>query len=132
MVRVLLALTHPLLRAALLEYLGAGEVLCEEAASVEELCDQLRLHEWDVLILDLSLPKHTRLQTVRTVHGRYPNLPILAISFAVDVAAKYWQDAGAAGFVSKARLSTELIEAVQVISQGGKYFSDEGPEGKIF
>ena len=43
MVRVLLALTHPLLRAALLEYLGAGEVLCEEAVSVEELWDQLRL-----------------------------------------------------------------------------------------
>lgn len=112
--------------------LGAGEVLCEEAASVEELWDQLRLHEWDVLILDLSFPEHTKLQTVRTVHGRYPNLPILAISFAVDVAAKYWQDAGASGFVSKARLSTQLIEAVQVISQGGKYFSDEGPEGKIF
>jgi len=39
---------------------------------------------------------------------------------------------GRPGFVSKARLSTELIEAVKVISQGGKYFSDEEPEGKIF
>ena len=39
---------------------------------------------------------------------------------------------GRPGLFSKARLSTQLIEAVQVISQGGKYFSDEGPEGKIF
>jgi len=66
-----------LLRAALLEYLRAGKVLCEEAASAEELWAQLRHHEWDVLILDLCLPQHTKLQTVRTVHGRYPNLPLL-------------------------------------------------------
>ena len=131
MVRVLLAVTHHLLRAALLEYLGADEVLCEEAGSVEELWDQLRLHQWDVLILDLSLPEHTKLQTVRTLHGRYPNLPILAISFAADIPARYWQDAGASALVSKAKLSTELIEAVKVISEGGKYFSSEGAEGKI-
>ena len=77
MVRVLLAVTHRLLRAALLEYLGAGEILCEDAGSVEELWGQLQLHQWDVLILDLCLPQHTKLQTVRTVHGRYPNLPLL-------------------------------------------------------
>jgi DNA-binding NarL/FixJ family response regulator len=130
MVRVLLAVTHHLLRAALLDYLGAGEFVCEEAGSVEELWDQLRLHQWDVLILDLCLPQHTKLQTVRTLHGRYPNLPILAISFAADIRAKYWQDAGASGLVSKAKLGDELIEAVKVISQGGKYFSAGGPEEK--
>lgn len=131
MVRVLLAVTHQLLRAALLEYLGVGEVLCEEAASAEELWDQLWHQQWDVLILDLCLPQHTKLQTVRTLHGRYPNLPILAVSFAADIPTRYWQDAGASGFVSKAKLGAEFIEAVRVISQGGKYFSDEGPKERI-
>ncbi|WP_447985872.1 response regulator [Nitrospira sp. Nam74] len=127
MLRVLLAVMHQLLRAALLEYCGEGKVLCGEAASVEELWDQLRLHEWDVLILDLCLPQRTKLQSVREVHGRYPNLPILAISFATDIPAKCWQDAGASGFVSKATLSTELFEAVKVLSQGGQYFPNAGP-----
>jgi DNA-binding NarL/FixJ family response regulator len=131
MVRVLLAVRHHSLRAALLEHLRANKVLCEDAASAEELWDRLRLHEWDVLILDLRLPQHTKLQTVRTIQGRYPNLPILVISFAADIPTRSWQRAGAAGFVSKARLSTELIEAVRVISQGGMYFSSEGPEGTI-
>jgi DNA-binding NarL/FixJ family response regulator len=131
MLRVLLAVTHHLLRAALMEYLGAGEVLCEEAGSVEELWDQLRVHRWDVLILDLCLPQQTKLQTVRAVHRRYPNLPILVISFAGDIPATYWQAAGASGWVSKAKLSTELIEAVKCISAGGKYFASEGPDGKI-
>ena len=131
MVRVLLAVKHHSLRAALLEHLRANKVLCEGAASAEELWDQLRLHEWDVLILDLRLPQHSKLQTVRTIEGRYPNLPILIISFAADIPTRSWQWAGAAGFVSKASLNTELIEAVRVISQGGMYFSSEGPEGKI-
>jgi DNA-binding NarL/FixJ family response regulator len=128
---VLIAVMHQLLRAALLEYCGDGEILCGEAASVEELWDQLRLHEWDVLILDLCFPEQSKLQTLRTLHSRYPNLPILAIAFATDIPSRYWQDAGASGFVSKAKLSTDLIEAVRVISQGGKYFSSEGPEEKI-
>lgn len=131
MLRVLLAVMHPLLRAALVEYLGVGEVLCGEAATAEELWDQLRLHEWDVLILDLCSPQYTKLQTVRTVHGRYPNLPILAISFATDIPVHCWQDAGASGFVSKAKLAEEFIEAVRIISQGRKYFPNGGAEERI-
>jgi two-component system, NarL family, invasion response regulator UvrY len=128
MVRVLLAVTHQLLRAALLEYLGAGEFVCGEAAGAEELWDHLWHSQWDVLILDLCLPQHTKVQTVRTVHDRYPSLPILTLSFAVDIPTRCWQDAGASGFVSKATLSADLIEAVKVISRGGKYFSDQGPQ----
>jgi DNA-binding NarL/FixJ family response regulator len=128
MVGVLLAVAHPLLRAALLDYLGAAEFVCQEVGSAEALWAQLLHHEWDVLILDLCLPQQTKLNTVRTLHGRYPNLPILVISFAADVPGWYWQDAGASGFVSKANLGTELIEAVKVISQGGKYFSEGGPQ----
>ena len=101
------------------------------SGSVEELWDQLCHYPWDVLILDFCLPQHTKLQTLRTLHGRYPNLPILVISFSVDIPATYWQAADASGWVSKAKLSTELIEAVKRISEGGTYFSSEGPEGKI-
>jgi two-component system, NarL family, invasion response regulator UvrY len=127
MVRVLLAVTHDLLRAALLDYLGGGRFVCQEVESAEALWSQLLQPEWDALILDLCLPQHTKLNTVRTVHDRYPNLPILVISFTADVPGRYWQDAGASGFVSKATLGTELIEAVKVVSQGGKYFSEARP-----
>ena len=63
MVPVLLAVMHQLLHAALLEYCGEGEVLCGEAARVEDLWDQLRLHNSDVLILDLCLPQDSKLQS---------------------------------------------------------------------
>lgn len=131
MLRALLAIMHPLLRAALLEYIQTGNVLCEIATSGEELWDQLRHYDWDILILDLRLPQCTKLQTVRAVHTRYPNLPILAISFGADLPSRYWQEAGASGLVLKTNLGTELIGAVQVVSQGAKYFPTGGPEEKI-
>jgi len=131
MVSVLLAVRHHSLRAALLEHLRANTFACEEAASAEDLWARLRRQENEILVLDLCLPQHTKLQTVRTIQGRYPNLPILVVSFAIDIPTRLWQDAGASGFVAKASLSTELIEAVKVISEGGKYFSSEGPAGTI-
>jgi DNA-binding NarL/FixJ family response regulator len=132
MVRVLLAVTHELLRAALQEYLLLpGEFICGEAANTDELWNQLLHQQWHVLILDMCLPEQTKLQTVRSVHEFYPGLPILAISFSVGILHKHWQEAGASGFVSKATLSTELIDAVRIISRGGKYFAGEGGAEKI-
>jgi DNA-binding NarL/FixJ family response regulator len=129
MVRVLLAEAHSNLRAALHEYLvHGGEVVCGTVDTSEEMWSQLRHEEWDALILDLRLPEQTKLETVRTLHEIHPKLPILVISFAQDIAPRHWQDAGASGFVSKAKLSHELSEAVRVVSRGGKYFSQEQDE----
>ena len=127
MVRVLLAVTHLGLRAALKEdVLPPGDFICGEAAHAEELWDQLAKHEWHVLVLDVCLPDHTKLQTLRTVHRRYPTLPILPIAISASITEKHWRDAGASGFVSKVSLNADLDEAVRVLSRGGTYFSDAG------
>jgi hypothetical protein len=65
------------------------------------------------------------------VNGRYPKLPILVISFTVDIPTRYWHEAGASGIVSKANLGTELIKAVGVISEGVNYFPNEDPEERL-
>ena len=129
MVSVLLAVAHGGLRAAIEECLIHGEeVICGTADTSEELWSRLRHDEWDVLIADLCLPDQTKLETVHTLHELYPTLPILVLSLNVTIPARRWQDAGASGFLSKAKLSTELVEAVRVISRGGKYFSEEENE----
>jgi hypothetical protein len=51
MVRALLAVMHPLLRAALLEYLGAGQCVCGAVGSMEALWDQLGHHDWDIQLV---------------------------------------------------------------------------------
>lgn len=129
MVRVLLAEAHSSLRAALDEHLvHAGEVACGMAGTSDEVWSRLQHEEWDVLILDLHLPAQTKLETVRRVHEIYPKLPILVISFGKDIALRHWQDAGASGFLSKAKLSTALNEAVRIVSRGGTYFVEDEDE----
>jgi DNA-binding NarL/FixJ family response regulator len=126
MVRVLLAVAHSSLRATLEECLmQGGEMSCDTAATPEELWSRLSQDTWDLLILDLRLPEQTKRATVRTLHERYPDLPILVLSLNIAVPFSRWQEAGAAGFLAKAKLSTELIEAVRVISRGGEYFSED-------
>ncbi len=131
MVKVLLAVAHSNLRAALAECLTqAGEVSCGKAAIPEELWSRLRHEQWDVLLLDLRLPEQTKLQMVRTVHGVYPTLPILVLSLDLVIPPGRWQEAGARGLLSKTKLSTDLIEAVRVMSRGRKYFPEEQHEGE--
>jgi DNA-binding NarL/FixJ family response regulator len=133
MVRVLLAEAHSSLRAALDEHLvHAGDVLCGMADTSDDVWSRLRHEEWDVLILDLRFPDQTKLETVRTIHEVYPKLPMLVISFAKGIAPRHWQDAGARGFIYKAKLSTDLNEAVRIVSRGGTYFveDEEGDERK--
>jgi DNA-binding NarL/FixJ family response regulator len=126
MARVLLAVAHSSVRATLEECLMQEEEMsCVTAATPEELWNRLSQDEWDVLILDLRLPEQTKRATVRTLHERYPDLPILVLSLNLVVPFDRWQEAGARGFLPKAKLSTELIGAVRVISQGGNYFSKD-------
>jgi len=127
MVRVLLAVAHSSLRAALEECLIPWEdVSCGTAATAEELWDRLSRDPWDVMILDLRLPEQTKVETVQSLHSAYPNLSILVISLSLGVPLHRWHEAGARGFVAKANLSTELIDAVKVLSRGGDYFPERG------
>lgn len=126
MVRVLLAVANSALRAAVRECLiDDDKLVCTEVSSSEDLRSVLRRDsQWDVLILDIRVPQRTKLDTVRMLHKLYPTLPILVSSFDINIPPRHWRDAGASGFVSKADLGDELIDALRVISQGGKYFSD--------
>ena len=127
MVRVLLAVAHPSLRAALEECLmPLADVSCGMAATAEELWDRLSRIPWDVVILGLRLPDRTKFETVQRLHELHPNLPILVISLSRGVSPRRWQDAGARGFVAKGDLSSQLVEAIRVISCGGNYFPEGG------
>ena len=103
---------------------------CDTATTPEELWSRLSQNTWDVLILDLRLPEQTKRATVHTLHERYPELPILVLSLNLAVPFSRWQEAGARGFLAKAKLNTELIEAVRVICQGGNYFSKDAHDGE--
>jgi two-component system invasion response regulator UvrY len=125
-VRVLIVDDHPLIRRAIRELLEpeTGEPV-EEAGTPDEALAQIRAHQWDIVLLDLSMPGNTGLQLLTTIHAERPELPILIVSaHAEDQYAVRLLRAGASGFVSKETAPDVLVRAVRRVAGGGRYISE--------
>jgi DNA-binding NarL/FixJ family response regulator len=123
---VLIVDDHPLIRRAIRELLEpeTGEPV-EEAGTPDEALAQIRAHQWDIVLLDLSMPGNTGLQLLTTIHAERPELPILIVSaHAEDQYAVRLLRAGASGFVSKETAPDVLVRAVRRVAGGGRYISE--------
>jgi len=52
----------------------------ETAANAEEALDCLRLHEYDLMFLDLNMPGMSGIDLLVEVHRRYPHMPVLILT----------------------------------------------------
>ncbi|HUS31702.1 MAG TPA: response regulator transcription factor [Kofleriaceae bacterium] len=80
---------------------------------------------FDAVVLDLSMPGRSGFDLLSEIKHRYPKLPVLIMSlhdeeqFAVRALR-----AGAAGYLTKAAASEQLVAAISKITRGSKYISD--------
>jgi two-component system invasion response regulator UvrY len=124
--RVLVVDDHALVRAGFRELIDATADL-EVAAEAGTAASALQLataNEFDVVMLDISLPDASVVETVTLLQRRRPNLPILIVSMhAEEQYAVNLLRAGASGFFSKAGEAKDLLEALRTIVSGRKYIS---------
>jgi two-component system, NarL family, invasion response regulator UvrY len=95
-----------------------------EAADGNELMAKLGVTPADVLLLDVTMPG-TRFPTLLAdLKARYPALRVLVLSMQPEdqFAERALRD-GAAGYLSKERSSSELLEAIRKVVRGGTYVS---------
>jgi two-component system, NarL family, invasion response regulator UvrY len=80
--------------------------------------------QWDILVLDISMPGRSGLDVLREARQRWPKLPILVLSSAPEeqLAIRVLK-AGAAGYMNKQAAPEDLVEAVRKILSGGRYVS---------
>jgi two-component system invasion response regulator UvrY len=94
-----------------------------EAGTAEETLAQAG-KRWDMLVLDISMPGLSGLEILARIKKSQPGLPVLVLSVHPEEQyALRTLEAGAAGYITKARASAELIAAVEKILSGGKHFS---------
>lgn len=75
---------------------------------------------FDVLVLDLSLPRVGGLEVLKRTRVERPELAVLVVSmFPEEQYASLVLSLGAAGYVSKATAEHELIDAIRAVA-GGK------------
>jgi DNA-binding NarL/FixJ family response regulator len=124
--RVLIADDHAVVRRGLIELLADEypNLSVGEARNAGEVFKLAREQEWDITILDISMPGRSGLEVLKELKGERPKLPVLVLSshpeeqYAIRVLK-----AGAAGYMSKEAAPESLIEGIRKVIGGGRYIS---------
>ncbi|HVN70555.1 MAG TPA: response regulator transcription factor [Desulfomonilia bacterium] len=126
MIRVLVADDHPIVREGVKQILSETSdiVVAHEASTGHEAIDSVWKNEYDVVLLDISMPGRDGLETLRDLKNIKPKTPVLILSiypeehYAVRVLR-----GGASGYVTKSSAPDELISAIRKVASGGRYIS---------
>ena len=126
MITVLLVDDHSYIRKGLrylLESLGNVKVVATAANGIEAVA-KARLQQPDIVVLDISMPLMNGIEATRQIRESCPATRVLALSIYNDpLYVKDALQAGATGYVLKDGLPDELLEAIQSICKGKRYFS---------
>lgn len=96
------------------------------ANSVDEALQFLEIHPVDVILADISMPDKSGVQLAREVKARYPATQVLALTMHEDISMiTNMIEAGASGYILKRTNINELMEAICVVAEGGKYLGRE-------
>jgi len=122
MIRVLIADDHPVVREGLAAILRSGNdiTVVAEAANGEEACKLYDLHDPDVVILDLRMPKKDGLQVIaELIASRRPKPRIIVMtSHETEEDIRRALVAGAKGYLLKGELSEQILDTVRKVAQG--------------
>ena len=131
MIRVLLADDHAIVRAGLKEILAdTGDIeVAGEAANGQEVLARVSAQDFDVAVLDLSMPGRNGIELIKRVKAEKPKLRILVLSMhSEEQYAVRALKAGASGYLSKESAADQLVAAIRRIAAGGAYVTPETAE----
>ncbi|HTS83907.1 MAG TPA: response regulator transcription factor, partial [Usitatibacter sp.] len=124
MIRVVIADDHTIVREGLKQLLAAtGDVqVVAEAADGYQALDHVRALEFDVLLLDMSMPGKSGIELIKQVHAEKPRLRVLVLSMHEEhqYAVRAIR-AGAAGYLTKESASAQLVAAIRKVAAGGAF-----------
>lgn len=97
-----------------------------EAANGKQLLELLEKNLPDLVLLDISMPVMDGIEAATIAHEKYPDLKIITLSMYGEEDYYYKMvNAGVKGFVLKNSDIKEVKTALDVIYDGGSYFSSE-------
>lgn len=131
MIRVLLADDHAIVRAGLKEILAdTGDIaVAGEATNGQEALALVRAHDYDLAVLDMSMPGRSGIELIKLIKAEKPKLRILVLSMHSEQQyAVRALRAGAAGYLTKESAADELVAAIRRIAAGGAYVTPETAE----
>ena len=126
--RVLIADDHPVIRAGLAQIIKESHdiAVTGEASNCTEVFEKTRQDDYDLVVLDISMPDGSGLDVLKQLKTSHPGLPVLILSihFESRYAIRALR-AGAAGYLNKRSAESELLQAVKTVLSGKRYISAE-------
>ncbi len=122
---------HPLIRRGVREILQEAYPGCtiRDEPSGEAGLAQINSGRWDLLILDLSLPRMGGLELLDRIRRAGTQLPVLILTMHSETQfGLHAVRAGARGYVMKDTANNELLHAVKRVIAGGRWVSESFAE----
>jgi DNA-binding NarL/FixJ family response regulator len=124
--KIIIADDHAVVRTGLQLILDATSDLSitDEARNGEELLEKLLLKNYDLVILDISMPGKDSLDVLIEIKLKWPQLPVVIFSMNPDeIYAVRMISNGASAFINKETKPNQIIDILRTVLQGRKYFS---------
>jgi DNA-binding NarL/FixJ family response regulator len=124
--KILITDDHAVVRQGLKQILLEEFTRAEfgEATNAQEAIDRVWKENWDVVVLDITMPGRSGLDVLKEIKKSRPKLPVLVLSMhPEDQFAVRILKIGAAGYMTKESAPNELVGAVKKVIAGGRYVS---------
>lgn len=125
-IKVLLVDDHAIARNGVRLMLGtAGDIeVTGEAANAQDAMQMVEEGDYDVALVDITMPGKSGLELLRSLRAARPRLAVLILStYAEDIYAVRALKLGAAGYLTKDAAAAVLVAAVRKAASGGKHVS---------
>lgn len=134
MIHILVADDHAVVRQGVKQILADEKDMAvkDEAQNGSETIEKIMRHDYDVVLLDISMPGRSGLEVLEDIKSRRPKLAVLILSMHPEEQyAVRALRAGASGYLTKASAPQELIGAIRKAAAGGKYVTSSLAEKLI-
>lgn len=93
-----------------------------EASNAQEALQLIRNQDFDVAVVDITMPGKNGLDLLKSLRTEKPKLAVLILStYSEEIYAVRALKLGAAGYLTKDTSSADLVAAVRKAAAGGKY-----------
>jgi DNA-binding NarL/FixJ family response regulator len=131
MIRILLVDDHPVVRQGIRSILTDRfrDAVVAEAGDVPSALRQVNQAEWDIVLLDISMPGPSGLDLIKQLRRDHPALPLVAVSMHPPAQfARRALSAGALGYLTKDSAPEDYVTAIENARRGRRYVGADASE----
>lgn len=125
-IRLVIADDHPIFRSGLRQIIERDPhlIVVAEASDGVEACTLIRLHQPQIALLDLDMPKLDGLGVARVIAAeQLSTRPVFLTMHSDELHFQEALDVGAQGYLIKDSAASDVVQCLHAVAGGRQYFS---------